>query len=274
MIMPFSQTANHSEEHWTGLYENFFKPEIEKCGFNVHRSEAKTGKITKDIVQDLAYSDLVFAILTDNNPNVWYELGVRHASRLGTILAIEQGQDPAFDVRDYGIIFYRDFDGPDFELKLKTHLSSVPRRDSAVADFLKIDLNSAVNVAIATLRKAVKIIQAEFKKSNNWHVTAEAIRAYHHALPETAQVSVIHNRSFVFQRDVNLNSDPFECWKDVIAPGVSFLEQMLRDRNGLRIGQIKDCENRMTVIAFETLSRPDCLVVAEAHYYQEGPKPY
>src|SRR5260221_13093128 len=91
VIMPFSETTpKHSTEYWTRFYESL-KKEIEVHGYTVHRSEAKTGKISMDIVQDLAYDNIVFAVLTDNNPNVWYELGVRHASRLGTIMAIEKG---------------------------------------------------------------------------------------------------------------------------------------------------------------------------------------
>jgi hypothetical protein len=272
--MPFSETVPARDaNYWTSFFENFIKPAIEAQGFRVYRSEAKTGKITKDIVQELAYADLVFAVLTDNNPNVWYELGVRHASRLGTVLAIQRGQDPAFDVRDYGIIFYGEDDHADFGAKLQAHIASIPRRDSAVADFLKIDLNSAVNVAIATLRKGVAIVNRTFFP-NDIAKTREALREYQQTLPPSAQISALCNRKFIFQRDVDLNSDPSLCWHDVVKPGTSFLDQMLQERNGLRIGQVKDCNNRMTVIAFETLRHSDCLVVAEGHYWQEGPRPY
>ncbi len=107
VIMPFSETTkDHTEKYWTEFYDKFLRPAISAQGFAVRRSEAKTGKISKDIVQDLAYGDLVFAVLTDNNPSVWYELGIRHTSRLGTVMAIQKGQKPAFDVQDYGIIFY------------------------------------------------------------------------------------------------------------------------------------------------------------------------
>ena len=273
VIMPFSQTtAAHSEKYWTEFYDKFLQPAISSHGFAVHRSEAKTGKISKDIVQDLAYSDLVFAVLTDNNPNVWYELGIRHTSRLGTVMAIQKGQTPAFDVQDYGIIFYDEADPSSFDADLKRHIESIPRRDSPVGDFLKIESNIAVNTAISALREAVRLVGEN--AGGGWEAIFEALTSFQKSLPSEAQVTVVHDRRFKFHRDVDINSDPFLCWVDVVRPGVSFLHQMLQERNGLRIGQVKDCDNRMSVIAFETLRHPECLVVAEGHYWQEGPLPY
>src|ERR1051326_1144058 len=148
VIMPFSETSNeHTEKYWTEFYEKFLQPTVRKQGFAAHRSEAKTGKISKDIVRDLAYDDLVLAVLTDHNPNVWYELGVRHSCRLGTILAIQKGQKPAFDLQDYGIISYDEKDRPAFDAELERHVASTPRPDSPVADFLNIEVNIAVSMA-------------------------------------------------------------------------------------------------------------------------------
>ena len=49
---------------------------------------------------------------------------------------------------------------------------------------------------------------------------------------------------------------------------------MRKERTGLRVGSIKGCEDRLTVLAFDTLEIPPCLVVAEAHYGQKGARPY
>lgn len=127
-------------------------------------------------------------------------------------------------------------------------------------------------MAISALRDAVQLIREN--AAAGWEVIAKELKAYQHSLPPAAQVSVVENRCLRYHRDVDINSDAFACWVDVVRPGVSFLQQMLQERNGLRIGQVKDCDNRMTVIAFETLRHPECLVVAEGHYWQEGPRPY
>ena len=43
--------------------------------------EKRAGDIIPDMFQELLVADLVVADLTIENPNVWYELGVRHALR-------------------------------------------------------------------------------------------------------------------------------------------------------------------------------------------------
>ena len=49
--------------------------------------------------QELLVADLVVADLTINNPNVWYELGVRHALRARGVVVVSGGQVPtAFDL--------------------------------------------------------------------------------------------------------------------------------------------------------------------------------
>src|ERR1051326_7552305 len=187
VIMPFSETSNeHTEKYWTEFYEKFLQPALRSQGFAVHRSEAKTGKISKDIVHDLAYEDLVLAVLTDHNPNVWYELGVRHSCRLGTIMAIQNDQEPAFDVQDYGIIFYDENDRPAFEAELKRHIASTPRADSPVADFLNIQSNLAVNMAVGVLRKAVRLVS----ENSSWDAILEKVKEYQKLLPQEAQVSI------------------------------------------------------------------------------------
>lgn len=57
------------------------------------------GGITTDIFERLMNSDWVVADITYPNPNVFYELGVRHACRPGTVLLrAKDGPKPPFDI--------------------------------------------------------------------------------------------------------------------------------------------------------------------------------
>lgn len=57
------------------------------------------GGITTDIFTRLMHSDYVIADVTFPSPNVFYELGIRHACRPGTILIREKGAPQApFDI--------------------------------------------------------------------------------------------------------------------------------------------------------------------------------
>lgn len=63
-----------------------------------------TGGLLESIVEKLSQADVVLADITDRNANVFYELGVRHALRRGTII-VSQGGDPPSDLR--GLWFLR-----------------------------------------------------------------------------------------------------------------------------------------------------------------------
>lgn len=64
-------------------------------------------KLFSNIVENIESSDIVIAILTDFNANVWYELGIRHTLKSGTIMLLQEGQKVPFDISDFGIIFYK-----------------------------------------------------------------------------------------------------------------------------------------------------------------------
>ena len=65
------------------IYDEYIKPALEAAGLEVFRAdeESRAGDIRTDMFQELLIADLVVVDLTIDNPNVWYELGVRHALR-------------------------------------------------------------------------------------------------------------------------------------------------------------------------------------------------
>ena len=83
------------------VYLELIKPALEAAGMVAFRAdeEIRAGDIRVDMFQELLIADLVVADLTINNPNVWYELGVRHALRARGVVLISGGQSAkAFDV--------------------------------------------------------------------------------------------------------------------------------------------------------------------------------
>ena len=71
-------------------YENVIKQAIlnARPRMNIFRADecAVPGTITTDILTHLMYDEFVIADLTFPNPNVYYELGLRHCFKAGTIL--------------------------------------------------------------------------------------------------------------------------------------------------------------------------------------------
>jgi CheY-like chemotaxis protein len=109
VIMPFSKTKSCRSEDYSEIFNNIIKPAVEGAGFNYEcrRSDGLAGNIIEDILDHLNRADLVIADLTDRNPNVFYELGVRHALRRHTILIAQKIAHVPFDLRPYAIQEYR-----------------------------------------------------------------------------------------------------------------------------------------------------------------------
>jgi hypothetical protein len=106
--MPFSATnEEHTEEYWTEHFEAFLKPLVEECKtLDAVRSEALRGDILRQIIADLINSAVVVADLTDRNPNVYWELGVRHSFKQCTVTIAEAGTKLPFDLSVKGTLFY------------------------------------------------------------------------------------------------------------------------------------------------------------------------
>ncbi len=81
--------------HFNRVYEDYIKPALEGEGFEVFRADEETraGSILTDMFQELLLADLVVADLSIDNPNVWYELGVRHALRTRGVVLVQCRRD-------------------------------------------------------------------------------------------------------------------------------------------------------------------------------------
>jgi hypothetical protein len=106
--MPFSATSSCNEEEWTHIFENILKPAIEEAGleYNCRRSSATRGNIVAAIMRDLNDAYVVIADLTDQNPNVFYELGVRHSLKNRTIIIAQKREDIPSDLQNYAYHVY------------------------------------------------------------------------------------------------------------------------------------------------------------------------
>ena len=142
VIMPFSKTTDeHTEDYWTEHYEFFLKPIIEENqNLEARRSKAIRGDIPSEIIRDLVVSPVVVADLTDNHPNVYWELGVRQSFKHGTITIAEAGTKLPSDIGGKGTLFYpgrhlnfEDF-RKDFKGAIKDCFDNPDRPDSRVLE--------------------------------------------------------------------------------------------------------------------------------------------
>jgi tetratricopeptide (TPR) repeat protein len=103
VIMPFGpkKSSDGPEIDFDVVYDELLRPAIIAAGLSPHRADAdrRGGSIHLDMFQDLLLAEFVVADLTLDNPNVWYEIGVRHALRSGgTVLTYALRNRLPFDI--------------------------------------------------------------------------------------------------------------------------------------------------------------------------------
>jgi len=86
-------------EHAIQVWENVILPACEATGLKPLRADhiSRSGEIVEQVCRHLRDADLVIADLTGANPNVMYELGLRHTISRPTIQIGERGRLP-FDI--------------------------------------------------------------------------------------------------------------------------------------------------------------------------------
>ena len=113
ILMPFSRkidAASGLTIDFDEIYEEGIRPGIEAAGMEpIRADEERTGGIIhKAMFERLILCDYAVADLTTGNANVFYELGVRHAARPATTLAIfATDQKIPFDLNFLRALPYR-----------------------------------------------------------------------------------------------------------------------------------------------------------------------
>jgi tetratricopeptide (TPR) repeat protein len=103
VAMPFGRKPgpDGADVDFNRVYRELIAPAIELAGLSAFRADQEQagGSILADMFQELLIADLVVADLSIPNPNVWYEIGVRHALRARGVVLLFGGKAPsAFDL--------------------------------------------------------------------------------------------------------------------------------------------------------------------------------
>ena len=103
VLMPFGRKSHGSGRmvDFDAVYEQILAPAAEAAGMEVIRADQEQvgGTIHKPMYERLMLSDFAVADVTGANPNVYYELGIRHALRpRSTVMVFAEGTTLPFDV--------------------------------------------------------------------------------------------------------------------------------------------------------------------------------
>lgn len=128
IITPIGDEGSNTREKAEGVIEAI-APVLEDLYFEIfvpHRMP-KPGSITKQILECILTHELVIANLTELNPNVMYELAVRHSTAKPVITIAEFETKLPFDITTERTIFYtNDMRGvPKLQKELKSSITSI-----------------------------------------------------------------------------------------------------------------------------------------------------
>ena len=126
-ITPIGEEDSEQRKHSDLFLGSLVEPAMESFQLKVVRADAidKPGTITRQVIEYLLRSRLVIADLSFHNPNVFYELALRHAVRLPVVQIIRTADRIPFDLNQLRTVRIDTSDIYSLVPKLDTYRSEI-----------------------------------------------------------------------------------------------------------------------------------------------------
>jgi hypothetical protein len=175
VISPIGGDESQTRKWADQTIKHLIAPAVEGHGFKVLRADQddRAGIITTHIIQRLVSAELVIADLTGRNPNVFYELAVRHVTRMPLIQIIRAEEEIPFDVQGMRTVKF-ELNDPDILARardaLERQVEAVLDEEEmetpisqAVGQQIAIESGDPQQVQMAELSRAIQSLTAEVR---------------------------------------------------------------------------------------------------------------
>lgn len=134
-------------------YDDVYETAIRAAGFDPYRVDRDHGVTVpiESIESGIRKAEVCFADITENNPNVWYELGFAFAARRPVVMACSEeragGKFP-FDIQHRSIVIYKTDSASDFTVLSKTlteKIKAISDRDEQLGQLAESALITPVS---------------------------------------------------------------------------------------------------------------------------------
>ena len=153
VIAPIGEPESETRKRSDQILKHVINPAAVKCGYSAMRADqiSEPGMITSQVIQHIVDDPLVIADLTERNPNVFYELAIRHAIRKPLVQLIKKGENIPFDVAGTRTIHvdHRDLDSVE---EAKTDI--VAQIQSLEADSSTLETPISVSLDLQLLKQS------------------------------------------------------------------------------------------------------------------------
>jgi hypothetical protein len=126
-ITPIGDVNSEHRRHSDFMMEYIIQPAVKEFKLRVIRADrmSKPGMIGKQVIEHILRSRLVIADLSFHNPNVFYELCLRHTTRLPTVQLKREVDTIPFDLNQYRTISIETRDPYTLLPKVQTYTAEV-----------------------------------------------------------------------------------------------------------------------------------------------------
>lgn len=197
VVMPISDMHGYEAGHFGRVYEHLLKPAIVEAGYLPVRADdaVKTDYIVVGIIQQIVESDMVLCDFSGRNPNVMYELGVRHAFNKPVVLLKDRRTEKVFDIQG---LRYTDYDeslrvdsvqkdigrikaalletarAPDSAVNSVVQLAGIKAAEVPAGQTVSADTNLLLQ-AIASLEKRISTAESDRESVRHFYFTGDEV---------------------------------------------------------------------------------------------------
>lgn len=152
VIMPISDQGDYPAGHFTKVYEQIIKPSIEEAGYKAYRVDENNicDAIINKIFSAIQECPMAICDLSNRNPNVLYELGLRQAYDKPVVLIQDDKTEKIFDVSGISTVFYK---------STRLYEDVIEAREN-----IKNAIISTKEGKVNTLAKVIKVNTADFSQ--------------------------------------------------------------------------------------------------------------
>ncbi len=236
VIMPFGEkpVANEKGEQRTvdfdAIYDRIFEPALRAVALpeggtlDPRRTDRDffSGSISQEMFEYLEYSRMALADITGLNPNVFYELGVRHRARqAGTVIFRQLLAKIPFDINQIKAFPY-EYEPDDHARESAALITRV------VTESLGQNrMDSPVQLALQVQRHEHAFIEADLREAENALRVgdrARAVAAYTKAVAEDPGNNLLHLRRGLLLKDLGQWEAALDAFNQAVAMAPGYAE--------------------------------------------------